>query len=590
MTEARTSRTWLIAAGVALASVLVYLGTLDAGYPLDDEIQVQNNLYIRSLGSAFGIFGRGTWPGYVYRPLPTFTYALTHALVGANPWLYHLTSVVLHALAAVLVLFCLRRVLDEKVAAIGALLFAVHPAHVEAIASIANRTELLVAVLGLGALLLLLPSPDGRRWRAAEVAGRVALEALLFLGALLAKESAVTFFLLLPLLAFTRRDVTGDGQPLFRRMVRDCWPGMLALVVATASYFVARGMVLSRPVVDPVIAPIDNWLVTLPAIERMVRAFVLLGRYVAILIAPHGLSADYSSATAGMARDLTTPQSIAFLLLAIGLAASVVVAWWRGSRTWLFIGGWFFASFAITANVVLPIGVVFADRLAYLPSVALCALLAVVLARIASAPLRRTAVAGVALLFASLTVSYAEVWHDNRTLFLYELRTSPESAWVQAGMGNELLRAGARDAARARFLEALRIYPQHVHAAHGIAMIELAEGDEVEGRAWLERALELEPGFAPSLVVLGSLELDAGRTDDAGRLFARALSSDSASVGAKVGLLAATLRTGNLARAAAMRDALVALDPERADVRALSDELDRRRAAAQPGASSAVPG
>jgi tetratricopeptide (TPR) repeat protein len=577
---------WLVAGGIALVAVLVHLGTLAGGYPLDDEIQVKNNIFIRSLSGAFAIFGRETWPGYVYRPLPTFSYALTYAIAGENPWLYHLTSVLLHAAASVLTYCCVRRVLDERIAALAGLLFAVHPAHVEAIASIANRTELLVAVCGLAGLLVVLPSADGRRWSPAESGARLLAGATLFLGALLSKESAVTLFLLLPVLAATRRDARllddGVASARFRRgLVRDTRLGVAALVLASAVYFFLRSRVLTRLLADSVIAPIDNWLVTLGPLDRMVRAFALLGRYVAILVAPHGLSADYSSATHGMMRDLAAPDAVLCLAIAVAVLALTLVGLWRGSRLLLFVGGWFFASFAITANVAFPIGVVFADRLSYLPSVAICTLLAWALLQLSSTTVRRAAIAGVVVLFASLSVSYAAVWRDNPTLFLYELRTSPESAWVHAGLGNELLRVGAHDAARAHFLEALRIHPTHIHAAHGIALIELAEGDRAEGRAWLERALSFEPTFAPSLNTLGSLELEDGQVDRAGRLFVRALNADYGSVQARVGLLAATLQRGNLVQAAAMRDELMALDVSREDVRELSAELDRRQAAMQ---------
>jgi len=606
---------WWTAAGIAIAAVLVYAGTLDAGYPLDDQIQVRNNVFIRSLAGAVDIFGRETWPGYVYRPPPTLTYALTFAIAGEDPWLYHLTSVLLHVAPSVLAYFCVRRVLDDRVAALAGLLFAVHPVHVEAVASIANRIELLVTVCGLSGLLAVLPSAGGRRWGPAEACARVAAGALLFLGALPSKESAVTLFLLLPVLVATRRDATlldvGVRSPRFwRALVSDARFGIVALVLASAIWFFLRSRVLTRVLGDSVIAPIDNWLVTLGPLHRMLRAFALLGRYVAILFAPRGLSADCSSATRGMLRDLAAPESIAYLAVACAVLAMTLVGLRRSSRLWLFVGGWFFASFAITSNIALPIGVVFADRLSYLPSVAIFALLAWALLRLPSAPLRHVAATAVVALYASLSVAHGEIWHDNRTLFLYEVHTSPESAWGHAGLGNELLRAGAHAAARESFLETPRIHPTHMHAVHGIALIELAEGDEVEGRAWLARALEFDPGFAPSLDTLGFLELDAGRVDrggelfvrslkadgsgelfvrslkadGSGELFVRSLKADGSGVQARVGLLAATLRRGNLARAAALRDELMALDASRGDVRLPSEELDRKQAAARLGA------
>jgi hypothetical protein len=111
-------------------------------------------------------------------------------------------------------------------------------------------------------------------------------------------------------------------------------------------------------------------------------------------------------------------------------------------------------------------------------------------------------------------------------------------------------------------------------------MVELAQGHEIEGRAWLDRALAIDPRFVPSLTSLGFLDLAGGRVDDAGHLFVRALNVDNDSVDARVGVLAATLRSGNLTQAAALRDQLVAQDASRDDLRRLSHELDHDIAAA----------
>jgi len=572
----RGRRGWLVPAGIVLAAVLVYLGTLDGRFPLDDRVQVERNVSIRNLASAPEIFARATWPGYVYRPLPTFTYALTHAVVGLDPWLYHASSIALHALASLLVFLCLRRVFDPAVAAVAALFFAVHPVHVEAIASIANRTELLVAVLGLAALLLVLPPASAERRSRAALAGRVALAAVLFLGALLTKEHTLAFFLLVPLMVLVRKDGAPDAATRWRRLPGEAWPGVLALALATASYFALRSRVLTEVFVGAPIAPIDNFLIELPAHQRIVHAVALLGRYLAILLVPRGLSADYSLGTTGVTESLTSPDSLLYLALACAAVGVTLVGLCRPSRACLFFGGWFLAAFAITGNVLFPIGVVFADRLAYLPSVAVCALLAFVLAQVSDGPIRRAAIAGVALTFSALTIAYAEVWHDNRSLFTYELETSPGSAWVHAGLGVELLQAGHEEPAREHFLEALRIYPGHMAAAHGVALVALAQDDEGEARAWIDRALAINPEYTPSLNTLGMLELEAGRVDDAGRLFVRALNLNNRDLDARVGVLAATLRRGNLAQATVMRDQLMALDPSRADLRELSRELDEQ--------------
>jgi tetratricopeptide (TPR) repeat protein len=574
---------WWAAGLLALAGALVYAGTLAGGYPLDDAIQVAGNVQVRSLSGALATFARPTWPGYVYRPLPIVTYALTYALVGAQPWLYHLTSVLLHAAATVLVYFVLRRVFADRLAAIAALLFAVHPAHVEAVASIANRTELLVAVLGLAGLLVVLPAADRHHRGCAETCARILFGSALFLGALLAKESAVAVILLLPLLLVTRKGSTVRGtRP--RAVLRDAWPGGLAFAIALSAYLLARGQVLTQLLAGDIIAPIENWLVTLPPLARMTHAFALLGRYVAILLVPHGLRADYSAVPPGLTHDLLASDSLLYLALACGVVATVVLGIVRDSKALLFVGGWFLLSFAVTSNVAFPIGVVFADRLAYLPSVAVCAFVAWLLLQLPGRLMRVGTIAGVAIGCALLTVSYGAVWRDNRTLFLHELSSAPDSPWVNAGLGSELLKVGAYAAARQHFLATLRIYPKHPQAAHGLAMVELAQGHEIEGGAWLARALEIDPRFVPSLNSLGFLELSEGHVDEAANLFVRALNVDNDSIDAEVGILAATLRRGNLVQAAALRDQLLALDASRADLRTLSHQLDVEIAAMRSSA------
>ncbi|MEW6270197.1 MAG: hypothetical protein AB1689_12980, partial [Thermodesulfobacteriota bacterium] len=191
------------AAAVFVAALVVYAGTLSNGFPFDDAIQVEQNLYVRSLAHVPAILSQPTWPGYVYRPLPTLTYAATWALVGPAPWLHHLTSALLHAGVSVLVLLLLARVFGARVALLAALLFAVHPIHVEAVASVANRTELLAALLGIGAVLLVVPrgarSPGER-----PPLPRMALGLASFVAALLSKESALTLAVAVPLLVAAR--------------------------------------------------------------------------------------------------------------------------------------------------------------------------------------------------------------------------------------------------------------------------------------------------------------------------------------------------------------------------------------------------
>jgi tetratricopeptide (TPR) repeat protein len=551
---------------LAVLSVALYAGTLDHGFPFDDEVHVRQNLEVRDLGRAARAFGAPTWPGNLYRPLATFSYGLTHAVAGLDARAYHATNVALNAAVVAIAFLCLARLVAPDLAFVTALLFALHPLHVETVASIANRTELLAALFGLAAVLAVLPrTPEAPApgWLRALAAGASLLLALL------AKESALVFLPLAVLCLWIAR--RGDVSRL-----RGDLPALLGLGVAVAAYLGLRIEALGGIVpAEAEISPIDNPLVDLSAGERAVRAVVLLGKYVVLLLLPASPSADYSFGTAGLGEPLAAGASIGGLLLLGGVLAVAAAGLRRRHPTGLF-AAWFLLAFAVTANVLFPIGTIFADRLAYVPSLGICGLVGWTFLQLASPPLRVGAVGLLALVWCLRTVSYGEVWKDSEAVFRYEMATSPESVKVQNGWAEALSRAGRLEEARHHFEAALAIHPGYTGAAFGLGVLALKEGDRERGERWLVRALAIDPEHVPTLVLLGRLALKRDRVDEAGRLFVRALNADNESFDARLGLLAAFLERGNLAQAEALRAELVERDPANPELRALASHLDGR--------------
>src|SRR6266540_5814248 len=236
----------LLAAALAAA---VFAGTLANRPVLDDGWAVLENPLVRSLDVArifakhSGYAGGSTLAG-TYRPLATLTCALQWALHGPAPLPFHAVNVLLHAAATALVVLLARRVLVAAApvrAAAGALgaglLFAVHPAHVEAIAPLVGRADLLAAALGLAALLLALsPRP---RWRIAAASATLA-------AAVLSKEIAATVPLLYLLVAFLLPAAAGLGAkpglgtPERRRALLAAASVAAALALAVAPYFLLK--------------------------------------------------------------------------------------------------------------------------------------------------------------------------------------------------------------------------------------------------------------------------------------------------------------------------------------------------------------
>ena len=168
---------------LALIVALVYANSLTNGFTLDDGGNILTNATVAapSIKALFTPLA-GT---KVFRPVLFATFALNWAIGGDHPFGYHLVNVLLHVAVTLLLYLVLRKLLErftgaEVVAWLAALLFAVHPIHTEAVASVTGRSELLAAGFLLAAWLLHLND-----WPVAVL--------VFFALSLLSKESAVTF-------------------------------------------------------------------------------------------------------------------------------------------------------------------------------------------------------------------------------------------------------------------------------------------------------------------------------------------------------------------------------------------------------------
>lgn len=161
-----------------LVAVLIGLPTLRGDFVIDDHYLIVDNPNLRSLGSIPGhfvhVWGEGAGAtghtavnaGY-FRPLTSTLHTLEYAVWGMNPWGWHATSVVLHALSTILVAWLGAHLLGGTAAALGVgLIFGLHPVHTEAIAAICYQTTLLSALLVFAAMVALTLATErrGRAW------------------------------------------------------------------------------------------------------------------------------------------------------------------------------------------------------------------------------------------------------------------------------------------------------------------------------------------------------------------------------------------------------------------------------------------
>ena len=337
----------------AFAAILVFLAvvavnepTLDYGFVYDDQAVIVERAPVWSAG----------WQAFLTdRTLGVGRHATLLSLDldrrdPLSPTPFHVTNVALASIAALVVLTLGKRMgLSPLAALAAAIAFAVHPTHVDAVVSIVGRSELLAAIGVLSALVLHVEGYYGRASVAALAGG-------LFFVSLASKESAACLLLILLLAEFFGiRSAVAPKKPR-------AWP--LAYVVALAAWLALVGDNFAST--DP-IPYVDNPLAHVGPLERVSRAGELLWRYVAWSAWPFGLKPDRGYAEIGAA---TLYGPLAWI--AWGALVLLAVALKRSAPVLGFALLWLPASFAVTGNVVMPIGTLMAERLLYLPSIGPC--------------------------------------------------------------------------------------------------------------------------------------------------------------------------------------------------------------------------
>ncbi len=455
--EARGLPVWEAAA--ALAAVALYLRTVGFGWVYDDVMEVVLNTSVRSLSNLPEIFNTTVWAGsgmetFLYRPLAIVTYALNWQISGAEPWSYHLVNVLLHATAAALVVRVgLLWRLPILAAGLAGLLFAVHPIHVEAVAPVFGRKDLLVTVFVLAFALTHRSALDRGGWRRAAAP-------LLLLCAMLSKEVGVTG---LALVAAQDFRLERDRRAF---LARPEVPLLYASHILAVTLFLLVRTSVTGGMGIPDTAFWDNPLVSAPFAQRLATGLVVAGEGLGLLLLPVGQSPDYSFDAIPVVASPFDPRLLAALVGGTGIVAATIHPRLRPTVLPLALT-WYALALLPASNLLVVSGTLFAERLLYLPSVAFCLAAGAALAWVAE---RRRA-AGLALAgavvvgFGAGTVAYARHWSDDVTLFRRAAAASAGSTKAHHKLGEELLRRGEVGEALRSLRRALEIAPDNVFAA-----------------------------------------------------------------------------------------------------------------------------
>ena len=391
---------------VAACAAVVYLGALWNRWAMDDLPIIATNPLVHSWSGLWAAFTQPYWPagennGGVYRPLALASYVLDWQLGSVA--LFHAVNILWHAGASAAVAALTRRLADARSALIAGLLFAVHPVHVEAVANVVGRAELMTCAFAILAVY------------AALVSDRPLWSLLAWGAALLSKEEGAV----VPALICWGW-MAGVGRPVSRARLATYGAGWVAIA---AGYFALHHVAFQTTSALTVLAP--QFLHATP-VEIRLTAVSAFADFARLLVFPLTLRADYSP---NERVTIHSPADPAFLagVLALGIWLGLLIwTWRRGRRVEAFGLGWVGIALAPVANIVFPIGVLVAERTLYLPSVGLVIAGGAALARVPLARLKPI-VAIVVVAAGVRTALRVPVWHDSVSMILGVLDDSPRS-------------------------------------------------------------------------------------------------------------------------------------------------------------------
>jgi tetratricopeptide (TPR) repeat protein len=469
--------------GLTLAvAVGAHAVTVGNDFVLDDSRAVLGNRCVVATPGPRCAFASDFWGrpaaevGRSYRPLTVLSFALDWRLGGGRPWLFHLANVLLHAATALLLfLLLLRLVADTVPAAAGAALFAALAIHSDAVAAVVGRADVLAALLVIASLLAA-SAPDVRP-------PRVVAAGAAYAGALLAHELAILAPVFLVAVDRARGAPTRARAALY-----------VAFAALTIAYLALRAVLLGH-IVGPPPDPLNNPAVVAAAGGRLLLGAALTGRALALMLVPRGLSAEYGHA------EIVVPSSALDGGVALGAlaTAALIAAWLRARRRAPLVAAGALAlgaSLLFISNTILLMPTAFAERLLYLPSIALALMVAGVVAATSPGWPRRALCVAVALAVlanAAVAIDHGRAWRDSLSLFASAARARPASARAHANLGLALNQRGRHAEAAAALERALAIAPDLDAAARELAIARVQLGDVARARRLFEAVYRRAP-------------------------------------------------------------------------------------------------
>lgn len=557
VSPAEKKRRMILGIIVGIIGFLLYTNTLSNGYVLDDfSVIKENNIVRQGISAIPEIFQTSYRQGYLsvkdglYRPLSLAMFALEWHILPDKPAISHFINIFLYGITGLILFFTLCKLFQsvsdsvnkttgETVAFVSSLQFIAHPLHVEVVANIKSRDEILCFLFAVSSLWFMLRYCDEKRKRF------VIVSWFCLLLAFFSKETAITWLAILPIALHFFRKIN-----VMKNIVL-----LIPFILVAGIYLSIRSYVLQGELADSSVSIADNVVAAAKSTStRLGTAFYILGLYVVKLFFPHPLSYDYSFNHISLVEMTNVFSILAFLFYVVIGSYAVMILWKRFKRkeTTLYqiqiaFGILFFLiTIFLFSNLVLIIGTSMGDRLMYFPSLGFCLVVGTLYVKFVmknklvfnAKNVTIYPLVVILLLFSIKTWSRNYNWKDNYTLYSHDVNLVPNSVKAHYYLGLELVKVVANSETDpekkkkiyengiAELQQAVEILPTFTNAytQMGVAYYRMKNYEKAIEN--YNKSAELNPMDAITLNNIGTVYFEWKKYNEAKEKFAQALKID----------------------------------------------------------------
>jgi tetratricopeptide (TPR) repeat protein len=418
-----------------VAVAVCYANSLPNDFILDDYLIVNLNSAIRTITPVHDLmtpfWGEKTQMG-IYRPLVILSFSLEYPFWHRWPGGYRMVNLLIHSVNGLLVYMLAQSLVASPAAAwAAAAVYVLHPAHTEAVAGIAGRSELLAGMFFFLAWLLFRSN-------------RTILAAVVFFFSLLSKENAIMFPAVMVIETWIK-----SGS--FRKTVIQ-WRRFAALAISTMAYLGLRLWVLGTLGMPKAAQYLSGrWTLS----ERELTSGRAYLSYFRLLFAPVTVTGDYdfNSIPLANARDWDAWLGLVLISASIVFAIKVLKKQPAAGFGILF----FYTTLFPVSNWIVPTGLIMAERYLYVPLFGFALVMGTVWSKIHSREVRTILAAGAAAIAVLLCISHNYIWRGDFGFYQNMVKVFPDNVRARQGYGIALLEVGQAEEARRQFVAGLQV-------------------------------------------------------------------------------------------------------------------------------------